>query len=71
MLSKTLACPPLESCTWRVRGDLVSRLITPIPHIVTLVIPIINLLTKSPDPPSSGYILSLLRLKAALKLMRF
>ena len=32
------------------QGDLVSRLITPIPHIVALVIPIINLLTKSPDP---------------------
>ena len=30
------------------QGDLVSRLITPITHIVTLVIPIINLLTKSP-----------------------
>ena len=29
------------------QGDLVSRLITPITHIVTLVIPIINLLTKS------------------------
>ena len=30
------------------RGDSVSRLITPITHIVTLVIPLINLLTKSP-----------------------
>ena len=30
------------------QGDLVSRLITPITHIVTLIIPIINLLTKSP-----------------------
>ena len=30
------------------RGDLVSRLMTPITHIVTLVIPLINLLTKSP-----------------------
>ena len=29
-------------------GDLVSRLITPVTHIVTLVIPINNLLTKSP-----------------------
>ena len=28
-------------------GDLVSRLITPITHIVTLVIPVINLLTKA------------------------
>ena len=30
------------------QGDLLSRLITPITHIVTLVIPLINLLTKSP-----------------------
>ena len=30
------------------QGDLVSRLITPITHIVTLVILIITLLTKSP-----------------------
>ena len=30
------------------QGDLVSRLVTPITHIVTPVIPIINLLTKSP-----------------------
>ena len=30
------------------QGDLVSRLITPITHIITLLIPIINLLTKSP-----------------------
>ena len=30
------------------QGDLVSRLITPITHIVTLVIPIIDPLTKSP-----------------------
>ena len=30
------------------QGDLVSRLITPITHIVTLFIPIINLVTKSP-----------------------
>ena len=29
-------------------GDLVSILITPISHIVTPIIPIINLLTKSP-----------------------
>ena len=29
-------------------GDLVSRLRTPIPHIVNLVMPINNLLTKSP-----------------------
>ena len=42
-------------CTWRVRGTLVSTLITPITHIVTLVIPLINLPTKSPytqNPPS-------------------
>ena len=31
-----------------LEGDLVSRLITPITHTVTLNIPIINLLTKSP-----------------------
>ena len=30
------------------QGDLVSRLVSPITHIVTPVIPIINLLTKSP-----------------------
>ena len=30
------------------QGDLVSRLITPIAHTVIRVIPIINLLTKSP-----------------------
>ena len=30
------------------QGDLVSRLITPITHIITLVIPITNQLTKSP-----------------------
>ena len=30
------------------QGDLVSRLVTPITHIVTLNIPIINLLIKSP-----------------------
>ena len=29
-------------------GDLVSRLITPIRHIITPIIPIVNLLTKSP-----------------------
>ena len=37
------------------RGDLVSRLITPISHIVTLVILILNLLTRSPDPPSTRF----------------
>ena len=30
------------------QGDLVSRLITSITHIVTPIIPIINLVTKSP-----------------------
>ena len=34
------------------QGDLVGRLITLITRKVTLVIPIINPLTKSPDPPS-------------------
>ena len=33
-------------------GDLISRLRTPIAHVVPPVIPLINLLTKSPDPPS-------------------
>ena len=32
--------------------DLVSRLITPIIHIVTLIIPIITYLLSPPDPPS-------------------
>ena len=30
------------------QGDLVSRLVTPISHITTPIIPIISLLTKSP-----------------------
>ena len=30
------------------QGDLLSRLITPITHIVTPIIPIINLIIKSP-----------------------
>ena len=30
------------------QGDFVNRLITPITHVVTLVVPIINLVTKSP-----------------------
>ena len=43
-----LLCPPfyLEG-----HGNLVSRLITPITHIVTPVIPLINPLTKSPLTP--------------------
>ena len=40
------------SFTWESQGDLVSRLMTPIKRIVTLVIPIISLLNKSPCPPS-------------------
>ena len=35
------------------QGDSVSRLITPITHLVTLIIPIITPVTKSPDPPST------------------
>ena len=35
------------------QGDLVSGLVTPITHIVTLVIPISNLLTKPPCSPST------------------
>ena len=43
----------LQGCYYlEGQGDLVSRLITPITHIVTTILPIINLLTKSPDPPS-------------------
>ena len=37
------------------QGDSVSRLIAPISHIVTRVIPLMNLLTKSPDPPGTTY----------------
>ena len=33
-------------------GDLVSRLTTPVSRILTPLIPIIRLLTKSHDPPS-------------------
>ena len=40
---KASLCPYLEG-----QGDEVSRLITPVTQIVTLVIPIINLLTKAP-----------------------
>ena len=29
-------------------GDLVSRLVTPVTHIITLIMLTINLLTKSP-----------------------
>ena len=32
--------------------DLLSILRTPINHLITVVIPSINLLNKSPDPPS-------------------
>ena len=34
------------------QGDFVSRFITPIKHVVTSVIPILKLLTKSHCPPS-------------------
>ena len=37
------------------QGDLVSRFINPINHLVTLVTPISNLLTKSPDPSKQQY----------------
>ena len=48
--------PKLDCCSRKTivalylegQGDLVSRLITPITHIVTPVIPRINLLTKFP-----------------------
>ena len=40
---KTEPNPYLEG-----QGDLVSRLVTPITHIITIVIPIILLLIKSP-----------------------
>ena len=46
-------CDALEHPYLEGQGDLVSSLITPITHIVTLVIPLINLVTKSPDPPST------------------
>ena len=36
------------TCYLEGHGDLVSILITPISHIVTPIIPIISLLTKSP-----------------------
>ena len=39
---------------WEGQGDLVSRLITSITHMVTLIIPFINLLTKSPWPPKQS-----------------
>ena len=38
--------------TWRVRGSLICRLIISPSHTMTSVIPILNLLTESPDPPS-------------------
>ena len=50
MLGSILTSPCFGEITTYLegRGDLVSRLITHITHIVTLVIPINNLLTKSP-----------------------
>ena len=41
-------CCGLTGWSLEGQGDLVSRLITPITHIVSPFIPIINLLTKSP-----------------------
>ena len=38
------------------QGDLVSRLTTLITHVVTLLIPLINPLTKFPDPPSGDLV---------------
>ena len=44
-----LGPPTHENCNYlEGQEDLLSRLITPISHIVTLIIPIINLVTKSP-----------------------
>ena len=40
---------------WRVRGGVVGRLITPITHTVTLLIPPITYLLSLPDPSSRGY----------------
>ena len=39
---------PLKPLYLEGQGDLVSRLITPLTHIVSPIIPIINLVTKSP-----------------------
>ena len=42
----------VETLTFKLclegQGDLLSRLITPITHIITPIIPIINLVIKSP-----------------------
>ena len=38
------------------QGDLISKLITTITHIVAPVILFNKLFTKSPDPPSGNYI---------------
>ena len=35
--------PPKDRRAWMVSGDLVSRLVTPITHIMTLLKPIIDL----------------------------
>ena len=43
LVTELIPSPYLEG-----QGDLISSLITPITHIVTPVIPIVNLLTKSP-----------------------
>ena len=50
-LRRNMLHPELYSPFWaylEVQGDLVSRPITPMTHIVTLVFEIINPLTKSP-----------------------
>ena len=41
----------LIECYLGVQWDLVGRFITPITHVVTLLIPIINLLLSPPDLP--------------------
>ena len=45
-------CDEFRGAYLEGQGDLVSRVITPITQIVSPIIPIINLVTKSPDPPS-------------------
>ena len=40
--------------SWFLEGleDLISGLITPITHIVTLIIPLLSYLLSPPDPPN-------------------
>ena len=47
-IKQTLCCASRFRAYLEGQGDLVSRLITPITQIVTLVITVINPLTKSP-----------------------